>query len=89
MVAIGALQLAVTVDSVVEAILKHKPLKLKSGVRAKSDDTIWVYPPDTRPDALLFSLELLKNNLPGVCINGIPDINRAVINVVSKVNTIS
>ena len=86
--AIAALQLQITADSVVQAILAHKKLKLKSGVEAKSDSIIRITP--AAPEAeeggsgsgssMLFSMTRLKAALPSVVVQGVSNVNRAVIN---------
>jgi len=77
--AIDALQLVVTADTVVQAILGDKTLKLKGGVTAKGEDLIRVYPPETSKQRLLFSLHSLRDKLPQVAVCGLKGVNRALI----------
>ena len=79
--AIAALQLHITADSVVQAILRTKRLKLKTGVVAKSDAVIRVVPQADDDDAsLMFAFTRLKAALPSVVVQGVANVNRAVIN---------
>jgi DNA-directed RNA polymerase III subunit RPC1 len=87
--AIDRLQLSVTAESVVRSILDCKKLKLKGGVRARAADIIRVTPPPTAGPAgaredddsgLIFTLHRLRSALPGVIVQGVPNVNRAVIN---------
>ena len=83
--AIDALQLHITADSVVAAILGAKKLKFKGEVRAKSDSLIHIYPADSSGDAsLMFAFTRLKAALPGVVVQGVANVNRAVINDVGN-----
>jgi DNA-directed RNA polymerase III subunit RPC1 len=78
--AIAALQLQITADSVVQSILATKKLKLKVGVQAKTESVIRITPPDAEDSSLLFAFTRLKAALPSVVVQGVSNVNRAVIN---------
>ena len=82
--AIEALQLSIHAETVVRSILETKKLKLKTGVRAKGNDIIRIYPPSSGAgdggDSMLYALQKIKNALPHVIVQGTPNVNRAVIN---------
>ena len=83
--AIEALQLSIHAETVVRAILETKKLKLKTGVRAKGNDIVRIYPPvaggsSAGDESMLYALQKIKALLPGVIVQGTPNVNRAVIN---------
>ncbi|KAL6060056.1 DNA-directed RNA polymerase subunit [Balamuthia mandrillaris] len=79
--AIHALQLEVNAHSVRSAILGTKNIKVKEGdVQELSGDKLRVFPPDKSREQMYFSLQSVKNALPGVLVRGIPTVSRAVIN---------
>lgn len=81
--AIEKLQLNINAETVVRSILETKKLKLKSGVRSKGNDTIRIYPasqPGEDEDSVLYTLQKIKNGIPAVIVQGVPNVNRAVIN---------
>ena len=56
--------------------LKEKDVKIKSGSTSK----LRVYVPDNNKGSVYFAMQGLKTNLPNVIVQGIPSVNRAVIN---------
>jgi DNA-directed RNA polymerase III subunit RPC1 len=80
---IRTLQLNITAPGVVRALLEHKKLKLKGGVRCKGNE-IRVLPPDCSREGMLYSLQTLCALLPEVVVCGIPTVARAVISRKSK-----
>ena len=81
--AISHLQLHITADSVVQSILSTKKLRLKSGVYAKSDSLIRLQPQaqvEGDETSLMFAFTRLKAALPAVVVQGVANVNRAVIN---------
>jgi len=80
---IEKLQLAVTVDSVKDAIEAHKGLKAKDQVHVKGNDMLRVFPVDMNRMGMLYSLKALKSKLPSVTVVGVPTVKRAVINEIS------
>lgn len=84
---IEQLQLSISVKSVAASICAHKfvigdrKVGLISEVTTKGEDMVRVLPPTSYSDrtTMMFAMQALKNQLPGVMICGIPDVNRAVI----------
>ena len=90
---IRALQLDVTPHTVRMALLSASKLKLKPNrVLLAGGDTVHVLPPDDGGKAaanavgaaahrrVLFHLQALRTSVPGVIVQGIPSVSRAVIN---------
>lgn len=78
---IRALQLSTTTASVAAAILSTPKLKLKPvNLRVVNDSVIHVYPPDTDRLKQVFTLQTLSLALQKVIVQGIPTVERAVIN---------
>ena len=78
--AIEALQLEVSLDSIIQSILKTGKLKVKEKhVRKMSHNKIHIEPSETSRDKLYFVMQGLKSRLPHVVIKGNPAIQRAVI----------
>ena len=84
MKAIAALQLGVTAVSVAESIAATPKLKLKDkdgqNIRAVGEAQVEVHPPRDAKQPLFFMLQSLLQQLPGVIVQGIPSVERAVIN---------
>ena len=84
--AIDNLQLSIHADTVVRSLLETKKLKLKTGVRAKGNDIVRIYPPtvsggsERDGQSMLYSLQKIKSALPNVIVQGVSNVNRAVIN---------
>jgi DNA-directed RNA polymerase III subunit RPC1 len=64
--------------------LKAKDVKVLKGSTSK----IRVYVPDNNKGSLYFAMQELKTNLPKVIVQGIPSVNRAVINKTEKDNKV-
>jgi DNA-directed RNA polymerase III subunit RPC1 len=78
---IEALKIELTIDKIIEAILKTRKMKLKlENILAKSANKLHVFPYDTSRDNMYFVMQTLKKMLPAVIVKGISTINRAVIN---------
>ena len=60
--------------------LKEKDVKVKKGSTSK----LRVYVPTDKKGSLYFAMQMLKTSLPLVIVQGIPSVNRAVINETSK-----
>jgi DNA-directed RNA polymerase III subunit RPC1 len=96
MVAIEKLQLNIDAYSVIKSIMETKKIKLKGGViKPRSLDTVRIYPPPTieeedednpssisggSGDSMLYALQKIKTSIPQVIVQGVPNVNRAVIN---------
>jgi len=79
--AIERLKLELTIDHIVDAILKTRKIKLKSdNIRKKNIAKLHIDPYDTSRDKMYFAMQTLKKMLPSVIVKGIHSINRAVIN---------
>ncbi|GKT25531.1 DNA-directed RNA polymerase III subunit RPC1, partial [Aduncisulcus paluster] len=79
-----ALQLELTCEDVINAVIGNRRLKLKKEhvkTVSDSDGRIIVYPPAQTKDAMFFSLQQLKALLPYVIVVGLPTAARAVINI--------
>ena len=75
---------AVTLDSVMDAIIADKKVQTKD-VSSKNDDTIIVYPDiSQQKENLFFVLETIRKTLPSVIVEGIPSVGRAVISILSE-----
>lgn len=87
--AIEQLKLNVDSQSVRRSILYGcrgaKPVaKLKENdvrIQNRSTSKLRVYVPDNNKGSIYFAMQELKTNLPKVIVQGIPSVNRAVINV--------
>lgn len=78
---IEALKLELSIEQIVEAILKTRKMKLKPvNIQIEDAATIHIEPYDTSRDKMYFVMQTLKKMLPDVIVKGIPTINRAVIN---------
>lgn len=78
---INALQLTIDVHTVAQAILDTPKLKLKPHlVQVFRRDTIHVRPADGDRAKMFFQLQSLRQLLPRVIVQGIPSVERAVIN---------
>lgn len=60
--------------------LKEKDVKIKKGSKSK----LRVYIPADKKGSLYFAMQVLKTALPLVIVQGIPSVNRAVINEIDK-----
>ncbi|PSC73949.1 DNA-directed RNA polymerase III subunit rpc1-like isoform X2 [Micractinium conductrix] len=79
--AIGQLQLELDAFEVRRALLAAPKLKLKpEHVSVLGEGTLEVRPPDDGKRELLFQLQWLVTALPEVIVQGIPTVDRAVIN---------
>ncbi|CUM63180.1 uncharacterized protein PRCAT00000748001 [Priceomyces carsonii] len=94
---IEKLQLELTVDNIAQAIVDAPKLKIQSSdisittdnrinilvshIDSKNDDSLLNKANDS---SLFFKMQHLKRSLPGVCIKGLPNISRAVININDK-----
>jgi DNA-directed RNA polymerase III subunit RPC1 len=66
----------------VRAALFEAKLKLKDKhVQTKGRDALRVFPPESKYDRMLQSMQLLKQSLPNVVVRGLKSVNRAVISV--------
>ena len=63
--------------------LKEKDIKVKRGSAAK----LRVYVPVDKKGSMYFAMQALKTALPSVIVQGIPSVNRAVINEIDKDGT--
>jgi DNA-directed RNA polymerase III subunit RPC1 len=60
--------------------LKEKDVKIKK----RSTSKLRVYVPADKKGSLYFAMQVLKTALPSVIVQGIPTVNRAVINEIDK-----
>lgn len=60
--------------------LKERDVRSKRG----STSRLRVYVPDSNKGSTYFAMQELKSNLPNVIVQGIPSVNRAVINEIDK-----
>lgn len=60
--------------------LKERDVRMKRGSTSK----LRVYVPDSNKGSTYFAMQELKSNLPNVIVQGIPSVNRAVINEIDK-----
>jgi DNA-directed RNA polymerase III subunit RPC1 len=60
--------------------LKDKDVRIKKGSTSK----LRVYVPDNNKGSIYFAMQELKTNLPKVIVQGIPSVNRAVINEIGN-----
>lgn len=60
--------------------LKERDVRIKKGSTSK----LRVYVPDSNKGSIYFAMQELKTNLPKVIVQGIPSVNRAVINEIDK-----
>jgi len=78
--AIEALQLEVSIQDIAQAIIGTPKLKVKEkGIEIIDSRTIHIQPFDITRDNMYFSMQQLRNSLPGVVIKGITNVVRAVI----------
>ena len=78
--AITALHLEVTIDQIMQSILKTPRLKIKDkNIKIMGQNKMHISPAEDSRDRLYFEMQRLKSKLPHVIIKGIPSINRAVI----------
>ena len=63
--------------------LKEKDIKVKRGSASK----LRVYVPVDKKGSMYFAMQALKTALPSVIVQGIPSVNRAVINEIDKDGT--
>jgi len=78
---IHALQLDIDSQTVAQSILAHPRTKLKlEHVQTAGPHSLLVFPHETRPDRLFFCLQQLRQTIPRVIVQGIPTVERAVIN---------
>lgn len=78
--AIQALQLDVDIYSVQRALIKAPRLRLQGSLIACPPDCIRVSISGASAEENYHRMRLLKRALPGIVVNGIPTVNRAVIN---------
>jgi DNA-directed RNA polymerase III subunit RPC1 len=60
--------------------LKEKDIRIKRGSASK----LRVYVPADKKNSIYFAMQALKTALPSVIVQGIPSVNRAVINEIDK-----
>eukprot|EP00127_Corallochytrium_limacisporum_P006730 Clim_evm19s234 gene=Clim_evmTU19s234 len=78
---IALLKLEINAEAIVNAILTTKRLKLKPGeIDIIARDEIRIYPGTAGIISLDMSLQLLRQYLDQVIVQGLPSVNRAVIN---------
>lgn len=84
---IEKLKLELSIDQIIQSILKTRKMKLKPDNISKVNSRhgagiseIHIEPYDTSRDKMYFVMQTLKQMLPNVIVKGIPTINRAVIN---------
>jgi DNA-directed RNA polymerase III subunit RPC1 len=78
---IDKLKLELSIDQIIQSVLKTRKMKLKpDNIKKVSSSEIHIEPYDTSRDKMYFVMQTLKQMLPNVIVKGIPSINRAVIN---------
>ncbi|DBB09251.1 hypothetical protein WJX82_001205 [Trebouxia sp. C0006] len=78
---IAKLQLSVTPHSVGTALLKQSKLKLKTdNIRVSGGDSVEIHPAKAAGKSILITLQLLLQQVPQVIVQGIPAVDRAVVN---------
>eukprot|EP00002_Diphylleia_rotans_P015112 TRINITY_DN2924_c0_g2_i5.p1 TRINITY_DN2924_c0_g2~~TRINITY_DN2924_c0_g2_i5.p1 ORF type:complete len:1377 (-),score=291.09 TRINITY_DN2924_c0_g2_i5:73-4203(-) len=81
MKAIEALQLDITVERVIEAIITTPRSKIKARhILRAGNAKLHILPLDPAQEAMMYSLQQLKIMIPKIIVKGVPAVERAVIN---------